>query len=342
MKNEKKIILCIDDRFDKPYVDSDEGTLEARLRAIYKGTEDKYDLEFVKTFDGYNKILSGKAGKQIALVLLDHELNFKQGRIQGPWIAKDLYSAKMRKDIRIIGLTVVGRKESTFGHQSNVVEFISKNELQAKSDYLRNISVSIIDDYFNQKWEVLWDITKGELNLRKGADSYSCPIGGKDIADVLTWCLKAPGQWIGPLWHKNLAGKVTDEINRAVRGKTTGRVWGIITTEESPLKCVKVLVNPNPKISYSQPPYPLDKYTLAYTDKLRGLEELMRGIAARLEALEKICRTQTDDKDDKKIRSVIECCVERSDLDSDSKRLDAEIMRKDRLLDKYKKISVKS
>ncbi len=290
--NEPKMILCVDDHYDEAYGEASKQTLEQKLREIYSSTKNKYDLVFVKTLAKYNDIINKDTENRVALVLLDHELNFNKGRIQGPWIAKDLYKAKDRKDIRIIGLTVVGRKESTFGAQPNVVEFVSKDELDKKSDYLRNISEAIIEDYDNEKWRVYWSLGVTLLTLQRGKERYECTsVGGGAASQVLTWCLRTPNEWSGPFWSKSICGRATDDINSAVRKATDGRVWGLITGEGSPaVRCLRALVNPETtEIVCKASPVELeeDRPAWTYEDRLRDMEVKLKGTIDGFEELKR-------------------------------------------------------
>lgn len=297
--SEKKIILCVDDRYPEAYAAADEGTLEARLREIYKGTEDKYELEFVSNLEDYNKILRGASKNRIALVLLDHDLGFKEGLIHGPWIAKDLYETKGRTDIKVIGLTVKGRKESKFGHLANVVDCVKKTELIDKSEYLRYVSEAIIEDYYNTQWDVTFDAVKGLLVLqKKGGVPYECLIGNGAVSHVLIWCLRIAGQWAGPFWIGDIVGKATDEINSAVRQATGGRAWGIMTTENSPVRCVKVLADyKNVKINYCPAPPRFRKTNTAEESQARvkDLEMQLKKVVEDVDGLKRTlsCATQS-------------------------------------------------
>lgn len=298
----KKIILCVDDTPDDYYAAPEEGLLRARLENVYKKYKDRYELKFASTWDEYNGFV---ANEQTALVLLDYELKFGPGKdINGPDIADDLYLR--RPDIRIVCLTtkldknkwimIKGKKKEEsgkrreMGHKSKKVEYIAKQELTKKADYLGNISQAIIEDYFNLTWGVLWEPEQGVVTLSRGKTEQHLVQIGQSFSQVLTWCLRVPSKWAGPFWSETIVGKATDGINSAIREYTNGTVWGILTTEDSPTRCIKALVNPkNVKIIYCPAPVKCKKggAPCDCIDKFTGFEIQVKEMIDKVEELKK-------------------------------------------------------
>lgn len=260
----KKIVMCVEDRPNDWFADPAEGILKEKLGSIYEG---KYDVEFADSWDAYNRLLNGKNAKHIALVLLDYELNFGERKdMHAPDIVDDLLVR--RPDLRIICLTnkiakpivIKGKKKTEegkrkeMGQQDKEVEFIYKSKLSAQARYLRNISEAIIEDYENNRLDVLWEPIQGSLTLSRGKDNCSVHVG-KSFEEVLTWSLRVSNKFAGPFWSKGIVGKTKEAVNRIIRKQSNGHFWGIFTTEDAPTRCLKALVNPcNVVIKYRAAP----------------------------------------------------------------------------------------
>ena len=296
-----KIVLCIDDEPDRP-IPGRKPT--AILEDLLNDYFDKsgYLLKFASTFRDVEESLfppekQHKLNRDIGLVLLDYNLDFTapggKGTWQGPQVADWLYA--QNPDIKFIGLT---RRTSRgtkiqFGHRENKVDFVVKKDLD--KNYLLNIAHSIIDDYANQGWEVVWDPASAHLILSKGGYKLDTNIpnkkvGGWRCGDVLTAALRTPLKWVGP-FPGRLVNVAVNEINADVKEKSAGRIWGLLTTEGAPAKCVKALVKAAPggvSVAYTPPPLQ-GQVPIGGGNWAQNVDAQIKDMQKRIADLEKKC-----------------------------------------------------
>lgn len=299
MAEKQKTILCVDDHYDSYYAAREEGTLEDRLRAIYDGAP--YKLVFVKTYKEYRAALDGDSRKQeISLVVLDFELGFSDGINEGTINAPDISDEilERRPDIKIINLTakvadnaplVINGKEKDevakkkqMGQRQNSVAYFQKGELLESTERLRNISDSVIEDYYNERWSFLWEPIQKCLTLNKlGGKPITLPIN-KEHAQVLTWCFREP-HCAGWFWGST-ANDAVYELNAKVVEATNGKIWALLTTEGMPKSCIKTLALKNKiSIKYRLEP-PKDNDSESGYAMLREFEGQLKELAEKVEA----------------------------------------------------------
>lgn len=262
-QNNAKVVLCIDDQ-PAGYIPgrSPREQLNAVLRSCY--ADSGYELRFASS---WNEVVTSvdqhKKQKDIGLILLDYRLDFPSqegsGYWQGPDVADWLY--EVCPDLKFIGLTTRTDRGTKieFGHRENKADFIVKKDLQR--DYLLNVTNSIVTDYRNQEWKVFWEPSRSYLTMRKGDFEFSTAIPDRNVerwrsSNVLTNALRKPLEWAGP-FPGRIANLTVNDVNKCVREKSGGRIWGLLTTERAPAKCIKALVNSRPggvEISYPPPP----------------------------------------------------------------------------------------
>lgn len=256
----RNTILCIDDQPKGPIAPG--MGLRKVLSNTFKGSG--YTLKYAENWKQTQKEL--KNNKQIGLVLLDYQLNFmiEGEKKQGPHIAKWLLLNW--PEIKFIGLTQsddVGNKIK-YGQFDNNADYVIKKHLmeEKKRQYLSNITHAIIDDCKNKGWAITWQPAIGYLNVSKGEYSKGINIPGALVdgwclSSVLTNALRKPGEWVGP-FPSGMLTRAVNVINDKIRDESNGMMWGILTTEDAPSKCVMALVNTAPGgVAISYPPPPL-------------------------------------------------------------------------------------
>ncbi len=236
-----KKVLCIDDTPEE--ILSSGMTLKQALEKTFRVTG--YRVLFKKTPE--EGVQTALEDRSVSLVFLD--IIF-EGRAEGSRIADEIY--RDRPDLKVLVLTRVDErgKKISFGWKPNVVHYVVKNELSSEGflEKLRSLSVAIIEDYTNRRWELSYN--NSALTLRHTLTGFTC---GVDIPPSMTEAIRRaianpdaiidnPGSSTqGGTLYASL-NKLINTINSKVLEATNWQTWGILTREGCAKGQFKLLV----------------------------------------------------------------------------------------------------
>lgn len=226
-------VLWVD---DDPAQEFNGVPLEATL-------EDIYGKQLAKARNYAEAAPIVGANKQIRLVLLDMEIQPVATEMQGQMIARELWKLNpFLKFIVLSGQGLEGRQMS-LGEAGAKLMYIPKNDFFKHKEELRNLSSSWVDDDLNMNWTFTWDLEGGRLHLNNKRLAYeqAISITGNN-ALFLDACLHIPMRQVSRKdlcthlgWQDKLGTpieKTVADINKILRSKTNGRIWGIFTKAE--------------------------------------------------------------------------------------------------------------
>lgn len=281
----EKKILCIDDQYDgekygKPSEKNPDNSLGGWLHHIF-GNE--YSLLLEKEPEKAYELI--KTDENIEVVLLDIEFD---GDPLGRVIAKNILD--LRPDIKIVVLTTVderGRRIS-LNQLKNIWYYFIKADLATDigSDHLYGIVRGLLEDPYNEKWEVDFAPEDKRITIRHneyGVEEHMT-FKNDDQLNTIGTCLLDIGKCVDiveiPEKSDNYGlSRVVNAVNDRIIRASGYRTWGILNSRICAKGAVKIFLGSSPKNEQVD-------YSPSVLEEVEALKKYIIDLEKRVVALE--------------------------------------------------------